>query len=333
VRDLSQIPLLRPFVKPLANRFREVVSGSKDGKPDWVAMIEAGDDEGFFGPNSAVWKIHGSVVTIIGGIRALLLQATHPAPLNGVASHSRYESDPLGRLAGTTKWLTITTFASRDAIAREARRVNAMHSKVRGEFQRKDGSTAPYKASDERYLLWVHCAFTDSFLKSYLQVGQGVRRDDGDQSTLEGVELADAYVAEWAHSAVPLGLSNAPKNLKELEELLDDFRSNELTRNEKTEEVVRFILKPPFSRGGLFFYSILAKAAILTLDDRDRKLLNLNKPSRINLHLSNFALKLLSAILGHRSPSEKVARQRIERIRSGSDDFDSGSSKSIPTSH
>lgn len=332
MRDLSRIPLLRPIVKPLANRFREVVSGSKDGKPDWVALIAEGDDEGFFGPESAVWKIHGSVVTIIGGIRALLLQATHPAPLNGVASHSRYESDPLGRLAGTTKWLTITTFASRDAIAHEARRVNAMHSKVQGEFQKRDGSTAPYQASDERFLLWVHCAFTDSFLKSYMQVGQGVRPDDGDQSTLEGVELADAYVAEWAQSAVPLGLKNAPKNLKELEELLDDFRDHELTRNEKTEEVVRFILKPPFSRGGLFFYSILAKAAILTLDERDRLLLNLKKPSPINLHLSNLALKLLSAILGHRSPSEKVARERIERIRSGSADFDPGSSHSIPTS-
>ena len=328
MRDVSHLP----FVKPIANRFREVVSGSKDGRPDWVAMIAEGNDEGFFGPESAVWKIHGSVVTIIGGIRALLLQATHPAPLNGVASHSRYESDPLGRLAGTTKWLTVTTFASRAAINREAARVNAMHSKVQGEFTAKDGRLASYRASDERYLLWVHCAFTDSFLKSYLLVGQGVRPDDGDQSDLVGQELADAYVAEWAESAAPLGLTNAPRNLAELEECLNDFRRDELALNEKTEEVVRFILRPPFSRGGLFFYSILAKAAILTLDDRDRELLKLKKPARINLYLSNLALKILSAILGHRSPSERVARERIARIRSRSADYDSGSSNSIPTS-
>ena len=309
MRDLSHLP----FLRPLANRFREVVSGSKDGRPDWVESIAVGEDEGLFGPLSAVWKIHGSVVTIIGGIRALLLQATHPAPLNGVASHSRYESDPLGRLAGTTKWLTITTFASREAIEREAARVNAMHEKVTGQFLTKDGSRVPYRAQDQRYLLWVHCAFTDSFLKSYLMVGQGVRPKSDDQSSLEGKELADAYVREWAESATPLGLLDAPCNLEELEATLADFRADELTRNEKTEEVVRFILKPPFSRAGLFFYSVLAKAAILTLDDQDRELLALPRPWRINLYLSNFALRVLSSILGHRSPSERVARARIAR--------------------
>lgn len=309
MRDLSHLRI----VKPLANRFREVVSGSKDGKPEWVDSISLGNDEGLFGPRSAVWKIHGSVATIVGGIRALLLQATHPAPLNGVATHSRYESDPLGRLAGTTKWLTITTFASREVIEREAARVNAMHSKVSGTFTTKDGASAPYRASDERYLLWVHCAFTDSFLKTYLALGEGIRPPSDDDSPLTGGDLADAYVAEWARSAIPLGLMNAPKNLEELERTLDDFRSEELALNDKTKEVVEFILRPPFSQGGLFFYSILAKAAILTLDERDRRLLQLKKPWRINLLLSKMALVLLSAILGHRSPSEKVAVERIER--------------------
>ena len=315
VRDLSQIPVLKPIIGPLANRFREVVSGSKDGRPDWVESIARGDDEGLFGPGSAVWKIHGNVATIIGGIRALLLQATHPAPLNGVASHSRYKSDPLGRLAGTTKWLTITTFAARTEIERESARVNAMHGKISGTFTTKSGESAPYRASDERYLLWVHCAFTDSFLKSYLAVGEGIRPRDGDDSILQGRELADAYVNEWALSAIPLGLEGAPRNLAELEAVLDEFRVQELTRNERTKEVINFILKPPFSKGGLFFYSILAKAAILTLDDRDRELLQLRRPSRINVYLSRFALTMLSAILGHRSPSEKVARERIDRIR------------------
>ena len=312
MRDLSHLKV----VKPLANRFREVVSGSKDGKPEWVDSISLGNDEGLFGPRSAVWKIHGSVATIVGGIRALLLQATHPAPLNGVATHSRYESDPLGRLAGTTKWLTITTFASREVIEREAARVNAMHSKVSGTFRTKDGQSAPYRASDERYLLWVHCAFTDSFLKSYLALGEGIRPPSDDDSPLTGRALADAYVSEWALSAIPLGLKNAPKNLEELERTLDDFRSEELALNDKTKEVVEFILRPPFSQGGLFFYSILAKAAILTLDERDRRLLQLKKPWRINLLLSKMALVLLSAILGHRSPSEKVAVERIERQHS-----------------
>lgn len=47
----------------------------------------------------------------------------------------KYESDPLGRLAGTTRWLTVTTFAATEVIEREAARVNAMHDHVKGEFK------------------------------------------------------------------------------------------------------------------------------------------------------------------------------------------------------
>ena len=88
------------LTKPFADKFRENVSGAKDGRPDWVNKMAIGDDAGLFGPGSAVWQVHGSIATLVGGVRALLLQAAHPAPLSGVAEHSRYESDPLGRLAG-----------------------------------------------------------------------------------------------------------------------------------------------------------------------------------------------------------------------------------------
>lgn len=107
----------------IANRFREIVSGSPDGKPDWVKLIAEGEGPGLYGPDSAVWEVHGCVSTLVGGIRALLLQAAHPAALTGVLDHSRYETDFLGRLAGTARWLTITTFGVEAAIAKEAARV------------------------------------------------------------------------------------------------------------------------------------------------------------------------------------------------------------------
>ena len=58
--DLSSFPL----TKPLANKFRETVSGSKDGAPSWVTEMETGD-AGLFGPNSAVWQVHGCISTIV----------------------------------------------------------------------------------------------------------------------------------------------------------------------------------------------------------------------------------------------------------------------------
>lgn len=297
--DLSNFPL----TKPLADRFREVVSGSKDGTPKWAFAMLDGDDEGFFGPESAVWEVHGCVSTIVGGVMALLLQAAHPAALAGVATHSRYREDPLGRLAGTTKWLTITSFGAREIIEKEATRVNQMHSHVTGTYIGKDGSEHQYAASAHEYLMWVHCAFTEAFLKTYSSLGYKFKTSP------------DQYVKEWAQSAIPLGLTDPPRSLSQLEEKLNYFREKSLFANETTKDVVKFILKPPFSKAGLIPFTIFANAAIATLDPRDRKLLGLKSKGKVWLKMAKLILVFLSAILGHESPSQKFARQRIDRLR------------------
>ena len=290
------------LTKPLADAFRKNVSGSKDGLPDWAKDIALGNDAGLFKTDGAVWKVHGNLGTLVGGVRALLLQAAHPAPLAGVAQHSRYETDPMGRLAGTTRWLTITTFGSKEIIEREAKRVNAMHSKVSGDYTNKSGVHSNYRAQDSRFLLWVHCAFTDSFIKSHLALGYPL--PDG----------PDEYVREWANSAIPLGLTAAPKSMAELEATLKDFRTNDLGRTEKTLEVVRFILKPPFGSTGLLFYKIIANAAVATLDTNELEILGLKTKSKIWLKICRGALNVFSAILGPESPSQRLARERIARI-------------------
>ena len=290
------------LTKPLADAFRKNVSGSKDGLPDWARDIALGNDAGLFKADGAVWKVHGNLGTLVGGVRALLLQAAHPAPLAGVAQHSRYESDPMGRLAGTTRWLTITTFGSTEIIEREAKRVNVMHSKVAGDYTDKSGVHTNYRAQDSRFLLWVHCAFTDSFIKSHLALGYAL------------AEGGDEYVSDWAKSAIPLGLSDTPKSMAELEATLNDFRKNDLARSAKTEEVVRFILKPPFGKTGLLFYRIIANAAIATLDSNELEILGLKPKSTVWLKIARGALNVFSAILGPESPSQNLARQRIARI-------------------
>ena len=290
------------LTKPLADAFRKNVSGSKDGLPDWAKEIALGDDAGLFEADGAVWRVHGNLGTLVGGVRALLLQAAHPAPLAGVAQHSRYETDPMGRLAGTTRWLTVTTFGSTEIIEREANRVNTMHSKVSGEFTNKSGNATTYRAQDQRFLLWVHCAFTDSFIKSHLALGYPLSAG------------ADEYVREWAKSAIPLGLTDAPKSLAELEATLKNFRVNDLGRTSQTPDVVRFILKPPFGMTGLIFYKLIANAAIATLDVNELEILGLKPKSKIWLKIARGALNIFSAILGPESPSQNLARQRIARI-------------------
>ena len=285
----------------VANRFRQIVSGSPDGRPDWVKLIAHGEGVGLFGPGSAVWQVHGTVATLVGGIRALLLQAAHPAALTGVSQHSRYETDPLGRLAGTSRWLTITTFGSIEAIANEAARVNSMNAHVKGEFHSKSGEVKGYRAADPRYLLWVHCAFTDSFLTAHQAFGYPI--DEG----------ADAYVREWSKSALGLGLKEAPQSVAELKATMEEFLINDLTPSAATAEVVKFILKPPLGIPALIFYLVLAKSAISTLTPAQQKILGLKPVNRTWRWVCAWLLKLLSLALGKESPSQEVARERIAR--------------------
>lgn len=296
--EITKLAMSRRF----ADNFREKVSGSKDGRPEWVSLIAQGDDEGLFGQDSAVWQVHGCVATLVGGIRALLLQATHPAPLAGVAHHSRYQSDPLGRLAGTTRWVTLTTFASTQIVLREADRVNQMHSRVSGEFQNKNNEIESYTAQNERFLLWVHCAFTDSFLTAHTALGYPITHG------------RDAYIAEWARSAVPLGLKVAPMSYAQLQNQLDDFRAKDLAVTPDTEAIVKFIKNPKFTSVEKIVYKVLLNAAIATLADNEREILGLKKRSSIWLKVSKLFLETLIFILGSESPAMLEARGRIKRL-------------------
>ena len=286
-----------------ADAFRKTVSGDPSGAPEWSKQMAIGSDAGLFGPNSAVWQVHGCIATLVGGIRALLMQAAHPAALTGVAEHSAYDTDPLGRLERTTRWLTITSFGSTEAIEIEARRVREMHKRVTGSYQDKSGTQSLYSASDPRYLLWVHCAFTDSFLRAHEELGYSLPQG------------ADQYVREWSKSAAPLGLSQAPLSKSELANVMTSFAEKEVTSIAMTPPIVGFILKPPFGKGGLFFYRILANAAIATIDEPFLSVLGLKPRSKNWLRVSKVLLDFLSYMLGHESPSQKIARKRIDALQ------------------
>jgi hypothetical protein len=100
-------------------------------------------------------------------------------------------------------------------------------------------------------------------------------------------------------------------SVAQLEETLDDFRSKDLAHAERTDDVVRFILNPPFGGAGKFFYKVIAKAAIATLDPRELALLGLKPRSKVWLKISRVSLDIFLAILGPEPPAMQVARARI----------------------
>jgi hypothetical protein len=170
--------------------FRGRVSGDPTGAPDWVREIATvGSGDGWFDPDGVVWRVHGDLSTLVGGVAALLGQGAHPLALAGVQRHSAYREDPWKRLAGTARWLVVSTFGSAQLAERESARVRGMHRRVKGTLD--DGRS--YSAGDPDLLRWVHLAFTDAFLAAQTAVGRDMSRF--------GPRWGDDYVREWARTA------------------------------------------------------------------------------------------------------------------------------------
>lgn len=298
------------FQEFLSKKFRTLLSQDPNGIPPWLEVVAEGDEPGYFLPSDAPWLVHADFSTLVGGIRALLMQALHPGSLTGVRQHSRYESDPLGRLAGTIRWLTVTTFGSKNAVAREAARVNGMHRKVVGEYRDSTGSQVSYRASDENLLLWVHIAFMESFLVAFQMFST---KKLADTETSSG---ADSYVAKWSVAVEPLGLTEVPMSEPELKRAIDGFLSRgELQVTEDTERVIGFIRKPPLPLPARLVYRLLFDAAVVSLRPEFAKLLGLKqKPSWLIQLITKSALWLMRVAIGPESPIEEAAINRLSRI-------------------
>ncbi|HET7901727.1 MAG TPA: oxygenase MpaB family protein [Candidatus Nanopelagicales bacterium] len=294
-----------PRVGPVARAFRTLLSGDPQGTPSWVEAIATGDRDCLVVPDGPSWAVHGSLTTLVGGVRALMLQSLHPAAVSGVAEHSAFEDDTVGRLRRTTRWLIVTTFGDVATAERAASGVRRMHERVTGSLDAglvggEPGASAAYSASDPDLLRWVHDAFTDSFLSAHLALG-GPAIPGG----------PDAYVAEWARSAVLLGATGLPASRAELTAQLDAFRALPgYGRAPATREVARFLRSPALPVAFRLPYRVLASAAAATLDERDAALLGLRQDPHA-VGRAKVLLHVLLWALSATSPAERAARLRL----------------------
>lgn len=125
---------------------------------------------GLFGPGMVRTVNRESVVWLGGGGRALLLQVAHPLVAAAVLEHSRFLSDPLGRLRDTLAVSFSYLFANAAEAKAAVAAVTRRHARVRGSLSAEVGSHAPgaaYDALDPDLLLWVYATSVDSWLVAY----------------------------------------------------------------------------------------------------------------------------------------------------------------------
>ncbi len=289
---------------PLQRKLLAALTGSPDGRAPWIASIGEGDDEGYFGPESAAWEVHAAMPTLVAGIRALLMQTLHPGAMAGVHDWSRYKSDPLGRLTGTIRWIVATTFGSTGLADRESARVSRFHDRVNGSYPAATGDQA-YSAHDPELLRWVHLAFTEAFLGCHETWGRPIPGGP------------DAYVREWAKAGELVGASDPPTTRAELRAHLDEFRTRGvLRRDHRVDEAVRFIRTPPLSGTGPA-YSILFAGAVASIPVEYRRLLGLRRAWWPAITLTRIVLWVAGrALAGSESPSARqLATERVARLR------------------
>lgn len=118
--------------------------------------------DGYFDDDSAIRRVGRESVLLLGGPRALLMQAAHPLVAAGIVDHSRYREDPWRRLARTMAALFTIVFGTRAEADRMGAITRAAHGRVRGV---RDGR--PYSAADPELMLWVHSTLVDTGLTLY----------------------------------------------------------------------------------------------------------------------------------------------------------------------
>jgi uncharacterized protein (DUF2236 family) len=220
---LAAEPFTRPLKQAIAN---EVVAVFNDNSRGDTPVVRSAD--ALFDPRSVVWRVHGDVTTMmVGGVAALLLQMLHPAVLAGVWDHSNFRDDMLGRLRRTARFISVTTYASRQEAETIIAHVRAIHERVRGTLP--DGT--PYMASDPKLLAWVHATETVSFLDAWIQYGEP-RMTLADQ---------DHYFAEMARIATALGADPVPTRRADMMRFITRMR-RELDADARTREVAALIL-------------------------------------------------------------------------------------------
>ncbi|MEY3361089.1 MAG: hypothetical protein RL531_808 [Actinomycetota bacterium] len=278
----------------LGDTVRRVLTAGSGEYPDFP--IADAEDRGLFGPDSVTWRVHSGRSMLVGGLRALLVQSLHPLAMAGVAEHSNYRTDPLGRLARTGRYVATTTYGTTAAAERSIAAVRAVHERVRGVAD--DGRT--YDARDPALLSWVHNVEVESFLVAYRTYGGGLSEAD-----------ADRYVGEMRELGLRLGADDLPLRAAGLHEWIASHR--EVRASAAAHDAVRFLMLPPLPIAMLPTYGVIAAGAVELLSLRQRMLLRLPSVPGVETLAVRPAAGALLALLGWAlGPPPPVAAWRAD---------------------
>ena len=268
-------------------------------RPPEARPVDADElgDPGWFGPDSVAWKVHADPSLLVAGVAAFTLQALHPLAMAGVAEHSAFSDDFLGRTQRTAEFVQGVVYGSSARAERLCRIVRKAHVPVVGVAP--DGR--PYDANDPELLDWVHIA-------EYLAIAAANRRFA--LRPMSRPEL-DAYIAEVAIVGEGTGVVAPPRSWSGILASLEHHRP-QLAVSEYAALGVAFLDDPPIIPGPAKpVWRALWAGAIACLPPVGRRLLRLPMPSTAELAACRATLRVLGT-LATEPVDLAAARRRLD---------------------
>ena len=197
--------------------------------------------DGYFDDTSMLRRVHREMAVAFSGPRALLMQASHPVAFEGFFAHTGALDSPYARLRRTAAVMDTIVFGARADADRAARRVRAIHSRVRGELAAPAGrfpAGTPFAADDPELLLWILATLVDSALVVY-------ERYVGSLSAAE----REAYWQDYRVIGGLFGLDDRemPSGIEAFDDYMRDMLDGpDLHVTDAARELaVRIVLHPP----------------------------------------------------------------------------------------
>jgi uncharacterized protein (DUF2236 family) len=235
-----------------------------------------------FPADSMMRRINRESVLLLGGPAALLMQLAHPLVAAGVAAHSEFHKDPIGRLKRTLDAMLTIVFGTEDEARRTAAAVRRIHDGVRGTSP--DG--VPYDARDPRLLLWVHATLVDSSIRTYEAYVRDLKEDEIGRYYDETVVVAGLF---------GIAPEDVPGSLEELRAWMSELiATGEVTVTPLARELAGPVLRPlRFVPRRLSDASAAITASLLPPEIREGYGLSLGRPQKAIVFVGGRASRLL----------------------------------------
>jgi uncharacterized protein (DUF2236 family) len=265
---------------------------SSEGKPDFSSPA---GEPALAAPDSVSWQVFRNPVALfMGGIAAVILEFAEPRVREGVWAHSRFRTDPLGRLRGTGLAAMVTVYGARS-------RAEGMIAGVVRAHDRVDGTTPTgmaYRASDPELLTWVQATAAFGFLEAFQALVEPLSQAERDRFYGEGITAGQLY-----------GVPDPPGSEAEIE---DCFRAM-APRLETSPVLFEFLdimrRAPILPPGARLLQPMLVRAAVSILPDWTRERLKLGRRwqlTQAELHLLRRAARFAQTLRLDSSPSAQA---------------------------